>query len=137
MTIRNAPTKKLQFPIVGIGASAGGLEAFTELLGHMAPDTGMALVLIQHLDPMHESELARIANHPFLHGAPELSPHGVDAGSADHGSPEDDRQTATAHQDDDSPLPSGGSGSPSDGAELVREEARRDAQLADGGLKRI
>ncbi len=46
------------FPIVGVGASAGGLEAFSELLheidGH---DAGMALVLIQHLDPTHTSFL--------------------------------------------------------------------------------
>ena len=39
------------FPIVGIGASAGGLEAFTQLLQHLPRDTGMAFVLVQHLDP--------------------------------------------------------------------------------------
>src|SRR5690349_11272572 len=44
--------------IVGVGASAGGLEAFTELLSHLPDDTGMAFVLIQHLDPRHESHLA-------------------------------------------------------------------------------
>src|SRR5205809_4312886 len=38
------------FPIVGVGASAGGLEAFTELLEALPSDTGMAFVLIQHLD---------------------------------------------------------------------------------------
>jgi two-component system CheB/CheR fusion protein len=48
------------FPIVGIGASAGGLEAFTELLKHLPADTGMGIVLVQHLDPVHESELARL-----------------------------------------------------------------------------
>ncbi len=48
------------FPIVGIGASAGGLEAFTELLSHLPADTGMAFVLIQHLDPKHESHLAEL-----------------------------------------------------------------------------
>ena len=46
--------------IVGIGASAGGLEAFTQLLHHLPIDTGMAFVLVQHLDPAHESELTRI-----------------------------------------------------------------------------
>ena len=46
------------FPIVGIGASAGGLEAFTQLLGALPPDTGMAFVLIQHLDPTHTSLLS-------------------------------------------------------------------------------
>ncbi len=46
--------------VVGIGASAGGLEAFTELLNHLADDTGMAFVLIQHLDPKHESHLTEL-----------------------------------------------------------------------------
>ncbi len=45
------------FPIVGVGASAGGLAAFTRLLEHFPVDTGIALVLIQHLDPTHESRL--------------------------------------------------------------------------------
>jgi chemotaxis methyl-accepting protein methylase/signal transduction histidine kinase/chemotaxis response regulator CheB len=45
------------FPIVGVGASAGGLEAFTQLLKHLPADTGMAFVLIQHLDPNHASFL--------------------------------------------------------------------------------
>jgi two-component system CheB/CheR fusion protein len=48
------------FPIVGIGASAGGLEAFTELLSQLPADTGMAFVLIQHLDPKHESHLTEL-----------------------------------------------------------------------------
>jgi two-component system CheB/CheR fusion protein len=47
-------------PIVGIGASAGGLEAFTELLSHLPDDTGMAFVLIQHLDPSHQSHLTEL-----------------------------------------------------------------------------
>ena len=46
--------------IVGIGASAGGLEAFTQLLAHLPLDTGMAFVLVQHLDPDHESALTHI-----------------------------------------------------------------------------
>jgi two-component system, chemotaxis family, CheB/CheR fusion protein len=50
------------FPIVGVGASAGGLEAFTQLLEHIPPDTGMAFVLIQHLDPTHASFLADALN---------------------------------------------------------------------------
>ncbi|MGF2034560.1 MAG: chemotaxis protein CheB [Nostoc sp. CmiVER01] len=48
------------FPIVGIAASAGGLEAFTELLKYLLTDTGMAFVLIQHLDPNHKSLLSEI-----------------------------------------------------------------------------
>src|SRR5438477_6833533 len=48
------------FPIVGIGASAGGFEAFTKLLHKLPADTGMAFVLIQHLDPSHESALSSL-----------------------------------------------------------------------------
>jgi two-component system, chemotaxis family, CheB/CheR fusion protein len=48
------------FCIVGVGASAGGLEAFTELLHNLPPDTGMGFVLVQHLDPNHESILPEI-----------------------------------------------------------------------------
>jgi len=46
--------------IVGVGASAGGLEALTELLSHLPGDTGMAFVVIQHLDPRHESHLTAL-----------------------------------------------------------------------------
>jgi two-component system, chemotaxis family, CheB/CheR fusion protein len=46
--------------IVGIGASAGGIEAFTALLEALPPDTGLALVLIQHLPPARVSMLAEI-----------------------------------------------------------------------------
>lgn len=48
------------FPIVGIGASAGGLEAFTELLTALPLNTGMAFVLIQHLEAEHESMLTEL-----------------------------------------------------------------------------
>ncbi|MEG5031669.1 chemotaxis protein CheB [Microcoleus sp. AT3-D2] len=48
------------FPIVGIAASAGGLAAFMALLSHLPSDTGMAFVLIQHLDPNHKSLLSEI-----------------------------------------------------------------------------
>jgi two-component system CheB/CheR fusion protein len=48
------------FPVVGIGASAGGLDAFNHLLRALPDDTGMAFVIIQHLDPKHESMLADI-----------------------------------------------------------------------------
>jgi len=54
----HAPAKP--FPIVGIGASAGGLEAFTAFLRALPPDTGMAFVLVQHMDPKHESLLHRL-----------------------------------------------------------------------------
>jgi two-component system CheB/CheR fusion protein len=48
------------FPIVGVGASAGGLEAFTILLKHLPLDTGMGFVLVQHLDPVHASALTQL-----------------------------------------------------------------------------
>lgn len=54
----HAATKN--FPIVGIGASAGGLEAFTQLLTHLPADTGMAFVLVQHLSPDHPSQLSNL-----------------------------------------------------------------------------
>lgn len=47
-------------PLVGIGASAGGLEACKTLIGAMPPITGMAFVLVQHLDPHHESMMAEL-----------------------------------------------------------------------------
>ena len=47
-----------KFPVAGIGASAGGLEAFLQLLKGLPIDTGMAFVLVQHLDPKHDSQLA-------------------------------------------------------------------------------
>ncbi|MEZ0314090.1 MAG: chemotaxis protein CheB [Myxococcota bacterium] len=46
------------FAIVGVGASAGGLEAFTQLMSALPADSGMAFVLVQHLDPGHVSLLA-------------------------------------------------------------------------------
>jgi two-component system, chemotaxis family, CheB/CheR fusion protein len=54
------PHANLSFPIAGIGASAGGLEAFTELVKHLPSDTGMSFILVQHLDPAHESALPQI-----------------------------------------------------------------------------
>lgn len=48
------------FPIVAFGASAGGLEAFTQLLEFLDPDLGMAYVLIMHLSPNHKSALAEV-----------------------------------------------------------------------------
>jgi len=48
------------FPVAGFGASAGGLEAVTQLLNGLSPSTGMAFVLVQHLDPNRESMLAEI-----------------------------------------------------------------------------
>src|SRR5262245_64765852 len=52
-----APRPLLPLTIVGVGASAGGLEAFSQLLGALPNDPGIALVLVQHLAPLHESVL--------------------------------------------------------------------------------
>ena len=46
--------------LVGIGASAGGVEAFTRLLTALPADSSMAFVLLSHLSPTHHSELARL-----------------------------------------------------------------------------
>jgi two-component system, chemotaxis family, CheB/CheR fusion protein len=48
------------FPVVAIGASAGGLEAISAFLKSLPAHTGMAYVYIQHLDPSHESMLTDI-----------------------------------------------------------------------------
>ena len=57
---RPEPPKADSFPIVGIGASAGGLEAFKELLTGLPEKAGMAYVLVPHLDPAHHSVLTEI-----------------------------------------------------------------------------
>jgi two-component system CheB/CheR fusion protein len=46
--------KGILFPIVGIGASAGGLEALELFLAHVPPGSGLAFVIVQHLDPTHQ-----------------------------------------------------------------------------------
>lgn len=48
------------FPIIGIGASAGGLEAFEQFFRHVPPKSGMAYILVSHLDPGHASMLTEI-----------------------------------------------------------------------------
>jgi two-component system CheB/CheR fusion protein len=48
------------FPIVGIGASAGGLEALEQFLTHTPADSGMAFVVVQHLDPSHKGALPEL-----------------------------------------------------------------------------
>src|SRR5262245_41334085 len=48
------------FPIVGIGASAGGFDAFTRLLENLPSETGMAFLFVQHLDPTVERQLTHL-----------------------------------------------------------------------------
>jgi chemotaxis methyl-accepting protein methylase len=55
-----APQASVSFPIVGIGASAGGLDALEHFLGHVPPGSGMAFVIVQHLDPTHEGIMCEL-----------------------------------------------------------------------------
>jgi two-component system CheB/CheR fusion protein len=48
------------FPIVGIGASAGGLEALVQFLEHVPANSGMAFAVVQHLDPIHKGMLPEL-----------------------------------------------------------------------------
>jgi two-component system CheB/CheR fusion protein len=56
------PVQTGEFLIAAVGASAGGIEAFSELMKSVPPDTGMAFVLVQHLDPTHHSMLADLVS---------------------------------------------------------------------------
>ncbi|NJY63406.1 PAS domain-containing protein [Salinimicrobium sp. CDJ15-81-2] len=58
--IKNLTKSSNPFPVVGIGASAGGLAAFKEFIQAIPEDSGMAYVLVQHLDPTHESLLPEL-----------------------------------------------------------------------------
>src|SRR5438876_5846667 len=61
------PSKPSHLTIAGVGASAGGLEAFTALLQGLSADPGVAIVFVQHLAPQHESALV-----PLLSGQSAL-----------------------------------------------------------------
>ncbi len=64
---RGAPRHPGEFPVVGIGASAGGLDAFTKLVDALPAANGMAFILVQHLDPTHESMMvALLASHTAM-----------------------------------------------------------------------
>ena len=54
------PEQDAGFTIVGVGASAGGLEAFTTLLRTLPPNPGIAVIFVQHLAPQHESALVTL-----------------------------------------------------------------------------
>ena len=61
------------FPIVGIGASAGGLEALDSFFRVVSCDTGMAFVIVQHLDPTHDSLLTEILQRTTTMAVVEVS----------------------------------------------------------------
>lgn len=77
------PRGEPSFSVVGVGASAGGLDAFTQLLKGLPDDTGMAFVLVQHLAPSHPSALAEILSRATtmpvteVQGEPEVEPNHV------------------------------------------------------------
>lgn len=54
------PSGRLPFPIVSLGASAGGLEALEQFLANVPPGSGMAFIVIQHLDPTHKGILPEL-----------------------------------------------------------------------------
>src|SRR5882724_3641042 len=79
---RRSAARKLDMPameiveditIVAIGASAGGIEAMSELMKHLPPDTGMAFVLVQHLDPKHHSILTELLARKTTMNVTEVS----------------------------------------------------------------
>lgn len=78
----DAPGRKVDLralascPIVAVGASAGGLEAFTGLLQHLPVDTGMAFVFIQHLAPQHASMLPALLSRTTAMPVMEIQ-HGM------------------------------------------------------------
>ncbi|MFO7978869.1 MAG: chemotaxis protein CheB, partial [Bacteroidales bacterium] len=57
---KEAPIEQASFPVVGIGASAGGLEAMEQFLRNVPPNSGMAYVIVQHLDPTHKGMLPEL-----------------------------------------------------------------------------
>jgi two-component system CheB/CheR fusion protein len=64
-TVAHGPSqdRPSAFPVVGMGASAGGLEACTKFLDDLPPTSGMAFILVQHLDPTHESMMVELLAH--------------------------------------------------------------------------
>lgn len=71
------------FPIAGVGASAGGLAATTELLRHLGSRPGAGIVVVHHLDPTHESHhvdiLSRVTSLPVeaAHDGRRVEPNHV------------------------------------------------------------
>jgi two-component system CheB/CheR fusion protein len=78
---RNAPKaqgaplseQEKDITVVAIGASAGGVEALTDLMNYLPVDTGMAFVLVQHLDPKHHSILTELLSRKTAMSVTEVS----------------------------------------------------------------
>ena len=65
--LARGPPRGADFPVVGIGASAGGLDACSKLIDGLPAANGMAFILVQHLDPTHESMMADLlASHTSM-----------------------------------------------------------------------
>ncbi len=58
--LKSNPKEKKKIPVVGVGSSAGGLEALGKMFQNMPTDSGVGFVLIQHLDPSHKSSMAEL-----------------------------------------------------------------------------
>ncbi len=69
------PPDDAGFRVVGIGASAGGLEAFEAFFHHLPPDLGVAFVLVPHLDPDHVSLLSEILQRATIMPVVEAQDH--------------------------------------------------------------
>jgi two-component system CheB/CheR fusion protein len=67
------PVQEDDLTIVAIGASAGGIEALSDLMGYLPVDTGMAFVLVQHLDPKHNSMLTELLGRKTAMKVEEVS----------------------------------------------------------------
>ena len=67
------PARESNTTVVAIGASAGGIEALTDLMTYLSPDTGMAFVLVQHLDPKHHSILTELLARKTTMSVTEVS----------------------------------------------------------------
>ena len=81
---RPEPAERVSFPVVGLGASAGGLEALESFLKNVPPKSGMAFVVVQHLDPTHKGMLVELLQRATR-----------DAGRPDQGPDEGRRRTAS------------------------------------------
>ena len=69
----NPDTPATAFPIVGIGASAGGLEALEQFLSHVPPASGLAFVVVQHLDPNHKDIMVELLQRVTLMPVMQIS----------------------------------------------------------------
>jgi Methylase of chemotaxis methyl-accepting proteins len=58
--LKSNPKDEKRIPVVGVGSSAGGLEALGKMFQNMPIDSGVGFVLIQHLDPSHKSSMAEL-----------------------------------------------------------------------------